>query len=129
MPTQPALFRVLAIVLLAAVSACSPLVGRWAQPGVESVTQLEVRNDRWDDLTVYLEREGALLKLGTVPGLSSRLLNVPAVYLPNGGDVRLSASRPGSAAQATSVRFNLAPGQRIAWIAARTSGPTGVAVR
>jgi hypothetical protein len=90
---------------------------------------LEVRNDQWDDLAVYLERGGALLKLGTVPGLSTRVLKVPAEYLRRGGSVRLKAMRPGSGVLAASVPFNLVQGQRAEWVAARTSGPTGVAVR
>jgi hypothetical protein len=127
-PSAP--YRILAILLLVAVSACAPRAARWTPAaGTESATLLEVRNDQWDDLAVYLERGGALLKLGTVPGLSTRVLKVPAEYLRRGGSVRLKAMRPGSGVLAASVPFNLVQGQRAEWVAARTSGPTGVAVR
>ena len=126
-PSAPC--RTLAIALLVTISASAPSVARWTPAGVQSATLLEVRNDRWDDLTVYLEREGSLFKLGTVRGLSTRVLEVPAAYLHNGGGVRLKAMRPGSVLKAVSVPFNLAQGQRAEWIVARTTGPTGVVVR
>ena len=80
-PSAPC--RTLAIALLVTISASAPSVARWTPAGVQSATLLEVRNDRWDDLTVYLEREGSLFKLGTVRGLSTRVLEVPAAYLHN----------------------------------------------
>lgn len=126
-PTAP--YRILAIALVAIFSACAPRAANRGSPRAEAATLLEVRNDRWDDLTVYLERGGTLLKLGMVPGLSTRVLRVPAAYLPYGGSVRLKAMRPGFGVQAASVPFSLAQGQHAVWVAARTSGPTGVAVR
>lgn len=121
--------RTLAVALLIAVLACAPKLGELRLPSDRSSTTLEVRNDRWDDLTVYLDRGGVLLKLGTVPGLSTKVLRVPEAYLSPDGGMVLKAKRPGSGVLATSVPFNLARGQRVEWIAARTSGLTGVAVR
>ena len=130
--SQPAsISRILAIALLVVAGACAPRAAQWTSASARPATLLEVRNDRWDDLTVYLERGGALLRLGTVPGLATKVLKVPAAYLPRSGGARLKAMRPGSRSPvlATSELFNLAEGQQVAWVAARTSGPTGVAIR
>jgi hypothetical protein len=129
MSQSTALYRTLGIVFVAAMSACTPRAARWTPASTGSATVIEVRNDQWDDLTVYLDRDGSLLRLGMVPGLSTKVLDVPADYLPRGGSVRLRATRHGSGVRAESVPFNMAQGQRAEWVAARTSGPTGVAVR
>jgi hypothetical protein len=125
-------YRLIAIALLT-MSACAPRRAarsvQWGPPAGESITQLEVRNDQWDDLTVYLEREGARFRLGTVAGMSTRVLEVPPEYVTQGGNVRLTGMRPGARLMAASVPFDLARGQHVAWVAARTSGPTPVAVR
>jgi hypothetical protein len=62
------LFSILAVATLAGCAAASPF--RHRTPGPQEST-VEVRNDRWQDVVVYLAREQSLFRLGVVQGKST----------------------------------------------------------
>lgn len=116
----------LASVLLAGCATLSNPFARHASADRPSV--VEVRNDRWDDLTVYLEREGSEFRLGVVPGKGRTTLTVPDDYLRMNGWVRLVARTTGRSSRAISEVFAMGPGSRVSWAVPLTSGESPVAV-
>lgn len=116
-------------VLAAALSAgCAPgnLFHRGTPTPEPSV--VEVRNDRWEDMTVYLEREGSLFRLGVVPGKGSKELTIPDDYLRLNCWVRFVARTTGRKAQAASELFGVDPGSHVSWFVPLASGETPVMV-
>lgn len=76
-----------------------------------------VDNRNWEDATVYIERDGARWKVGSVPALSTRTISVDSRLVNRGRDVRVIAqmrlsrelfqSTPFSAAGARSVEVQI----------------------
>jgi len=114
--------RVLAPVLLAVAltSACAT-PGRtpffWRH---DQTTQVTVHNGHWEALTVYLERDGALFRLGPVEGNAEAVLPVADVYLASHRPVRLVAMETGRVPHVWSEFFELSRGQSASW----TTGPS-----
>jgi hypothetical protein len=74
-----------------------------------------VRNTHWGDLTIYLDREGSLFRLGVVPGNQGRTLRVPGSYMAGNRWARLVAVTTGRVEHASSQVFGLAPGDHGTW--------------
>jgi hypothetical protein len=85
--------------------------------------QVTVRNPQWDDLTVYLERDGGRMRLGVVPGNSSRTLTIPDSFVSRNSLLRLVALTSGRETHGSSDYFELEPGSRASW----SVGITGIA--
>lgn len=102
---------------LTGLSACAhpngvpgevPLRGRGAV--------IEVRNDEFDDVIVYLIRGGTPIPLGVVPGLRRRAFGVSESQLGQGGGIALGTGRRGEPVQRATMQFDLAPGRSATWI-------------
>lgn len=101
--------------LLIATAGCATGTGSFGwKRGPEDV-RFEVRNARWEDLTIYLEREGTRVRLGVVPGNETRTLTVPRGLTPTHCWGRLVAVSTGRESRAVSEVFGLAPGDRGTW--------------
>lgn len=96
-----------------------------AKRGGEEV-RFEVRNQRWEDLTVYLEREGTRIRLGVVPGNETRTLALPRGLAPAHCWGRLVAMSTGREAKAVSEVFGMAPGDRGTWVIPLGDAPSAV---
>jgi hypothetical protein len=126
--TPPArlLLLLVALPLLASCTSMSPFRrARYATPGAAVV---DVRNDRWEDLTIYLSREGSLLRLGVVSGKGSTTLTVPEDYVRLNCTLRLVARTIGRTTQGASQEFGLGPGSRVTWHIPLTTGESPVTV-
>lgn len=113
----PARF-LLALVALSAFSACAiPLARPFgsAREREEKGARVLVKNPHWEDLTVYLDREGTIFRLGVVPGNESRTLAVPDAYIRANCWARLVATTTGREQHAASEVFGLAPGDYAVW--------------
>jgi hypothetical protein len=77
---------------------------------------IEVRNDEFDDMVVYLFRGATRIPLGVVPGLSRRTLNVDAPRLGGGSSVVLGAGMRGAPIKRVTAPFDLAPGRIATWV-------------
>lgn len=112
------------LVLTALMGGCAP---RTTQTGIGGPppTLVEVKNDRWENLTVYLQRDGQLQRLGRVWGLERAVLEVPA-YHAGGGDVMLLAGANGAPPTVSSGYFQLERGDRIHWEIELNSAPIRV---
>ena len=77
---------------------------------------IEVRNEEFEDVVVYLIRSGTPIPLGTVPGLSRRALRVGEGQLGNGGGIALAVGIRGASIHRVSTVFDLPPGRMAAWV-------------
>jgi hypothetical protein len=77
---------------------------------------VEIRNDEFEDVVVYLIRGGTPIPLGVVPGVSRRAFPVREAELGNGGGVELGAGRRGGPIHRVTSPFDLAPGRIATWI-------------
>ena len=91
-------------------------------------TRVEVFNDHWEDLTVYLDRDGTRSRLGTVNGNTSRVLKIRDDLLSSGGWVRLVAVETGRRDHAHSEDFAVQRGDRVTWRTGPQDHPTPVVV-
>lgn len=119
------LLSILAVVTLAGCITASPFRHRTPAPGESTV---EVRNDRWEDVVVYLAREQSLFRLGVVQGKSSATLTIPEDYVRLNCWVRFVARTNGGNTQAVSELFGMGPGSRLSWFVPLTNGETPVTI-
>ena len=126
---RPPPSRPLALVILPLLVGCVTMNPFRRSPSTGSGAALvDVRNDRWEDLTVYLQREGSLLRLGVVPGKGSVTLTVPEDYVRLNCTLRLVARTMGRATQGASEEFGIGPGSRVQWHIPLTNGESPVAI-
>lgn len=79
----------------------------------EARTRIEVTNDNWNAVDVYLMRAGMAQRLGMVQTGSSRTFKMPRIYEQPGGDVRLVVEPIGPLYGYVSDPVIFSPGQRI----------------
>jgi hypothetical protein len=87
---------------------------------------VEVRNDRFDDLVIYLIRGGTHTELGVTPGVSRRTFVLRPADLGSSGAVVLGAAKRGVPMEQITAPFDLAPGRTASWAVragARTEEP------
>jgi len=108
--------RSIGIALALALTACATTHQaeyRGALRGKGAI--VEIRNENFDDLVIYLIRSGTPIPLGIAPGLSRRTLPVKSGELDTGDAVALAAGKRGGPIQRITSRFELAPGRIASW--------------
>jgi hypothetical protein len=106
-----------ALAILMVVSACARSTGTsGAFPLRGHGAVVEVRNDEFDDVVVYLIRGGTPIPLGVVPGLTRRTFGVSESQLADGGAIALGAGARGGPVQRSTSPFDLVPGRIATWI-------------
>jgi hypothetical protein len=80
---------------------------------IEARTQVEVTNNNWSDMRVYVDRGGVKTRLGTVTSMTTRLLAIPRVLVSPGSSVRLIADPIGAPQEFVSPTLQVHPGQRV----------------
>jgi len=111
------------------LGACRPAPSSVPQPASPPPTRVEVRSDHWEDLTIYLERDGVRSRLGTLGGNTSRVLKIPNDLLGHGGWVRLIAVETGRRDHARSEVFSIQTGGSATWRTGPGDTPTPVVVK
>lgn len=114
------------VVALAGCATASPF--RPSSDSAHADARLTVRNPQWNDLTVYLVRDGGQMRLGVVPGNASRTLTIPDSYIPANCLLRLVAMSSGRETQGASDYFELEPGSQATWSVGITGTVTPVGV-
>ena len=122
----PRLVVLATLTLLAACATVSPF--RHNHSAGSGPALVDVSSDRFEDLTVYLLRQGSLLRLGVVPGKGAVTLTIPEDYVRLNCTLRLVARTIGRETQGASEQFGMGPGSRITWHIPLTSGVSPVAV-
>jgi hypothetical protein len=85
-----------------------------AEPGVPQ-TVLQVWNNNWSDMNVYVVRGTLRQRLGTVTSLTTSRFPLPAHIMASPDPVRLLADPIGVAQQYMSPPLLVSPGQFVEW--------------
>lgn len=85
----------------------------WFEP--DAVVPLQVENHHWSDVTIYVERDGQMQRIGTATATSNSVINFPARLLAPGGLFRLIADPVGSRGVLRTELLSVHPGQTITW--------------
>ena len=97
-----------------ACTATRTTTGAGAARGNAAV--VEVRNDRFDDLVIYLIRGGTRIELGVTPGAGRRNFTLRPADLGSGGAMVLGAAKRGVPMEQITAPFDLAPGHIACWV-------------
>ena len=117
------------ILMLALTTACGASMGaRHSTPSPAS-TVLEVRNNHWEEVTVFLLRGDVPLKLGVVPAMRSERFTLPNSYIGSGIDFRLGAESFAARERVSSEGVSVSPGRRIYWTVEGRLKSSGIMIR
>ena len=121
----------MALLWLVVLVACAPTARDSREPAAPASQGivLQVTNSEWEDLTVYIAKAESVLRLGTVPGMSTRTLRVPAAFVGGGTGLRLLAGPRGAPHIYSSVPFDVSPGQGVWWTLEHRRPLSGVSIR
>jgi hypothetical protein len=94
----------------------SPLASASADSAQTSCAiQVQVDNQNFSDMNVYLVTRGTRWLVGNVAGLTKATLTVPASVAPTDLRVRLRAQAIGGGGATTTPTLIVAPGQQVYW--------------
>lgn len=108
---QPFRRITLGLILLASVAACASSGNQPETGGVETTVQIE--NQNFLDMTVYVYEGGQRVRLGTVPGVSSRTFPIPERILFGISALRFEADPVGSQQTSFSDEIAISPGESL----------------
>jgi hypothetical protein len=104
------------LAIAATTGACAPAASGFDNaPGPQGgpAATVEVENNNWADMTVYVLRGGSRVRLGMVTSMGKSVFRIPASLLNTSGDVRLLADPVGSRDTYTTPIIQVNPGERI----------------
>jgi hypothetical protein len=109
--------RTLVSIVVLAASACA---GSNRGAGIGSLrgrgAVVEVRNDEFDDLVVYLIRSGTPIPLGVVSGNARRAFGLQDAELGGGASIALGVAKRGEPILRWTAAFELPPGRIATWV-------------
>ena len=85
-----------------------------AEPG-RSKTRVEIDNQNFSDMNIYLIDQGTRVLLGSATGLSKTTLLIPGGVVRSSWQVRLLADPIGGASPIRTPALTVAPGQNVYW--------------
>jgi hypothetical protein len=86
-----------------------------AEPGRSKKTRVEIDNQNFSDMNIYLIDQGTRVLLGSANGLSKTTLLIPAALARGNWEVRLLADPIGGASPIRTPALLVAPGQSVYW--------------
>ena len=126
-PTLPTRGLCMRLVFAATTMACvATRTTTFADAARGTSAVVEVRNDRFDDLVIYLIRGGTQIELGVALGSSRRTFVLRLAELGSGAAVVLGAAKRGVPVEQITAPFDLAPGRIATWairVGTRTEQP------
>lgn len=81
----------------------------------EPKTLVQIDNQNFNDMDIYLVNQGARMRLGSATGLSRTMLVLPATALVRGWRITLQADPVGGAPVIRTPTLLVAPGQNVHW--------------
>lgn len=102
----------LLLVLLLALAACSTYRGPRHTTDEERST-VRVENRSWSEVVIYAVRSSQRIRLGNVPGVSTRVFTIPTSLVGGGTPIRLLADPIGSDRAPVSHEFTVQPGEQV----------------
>lgn len=112
MRTQLAVLLVASIAMLA--NACGS--SRSSRPGTEATTVLEVDNQSFNDMTIFVVNGGQRIRLGRASGKSRTALTIPRGILTFPRELQFEADPSGSRGGRVTNRIWVTPGDRVGLI-------------
>lgn len=128
MPRSALPARAPILLFLLLLGACQTASSPFRDGVASTRTGVEVHNDHWESLGIYLDRDGVRTRLGVVEGNTTRLLKVPDECLAAAGWVRLVAVETGRRDHASSEMFAIHSGEKATWRTGPTDHATPVVV-
>jgi hypothetical protein len=86
-----------------------------AATGSEDRIRVQIDNQNYSDMDIYLVDRGTRVLLGYASGLMKTTLLLPAIATANGGRVQLQADPIGDVAPIRTPALLVAPGQQVHW--------------
>ncbi len=106
----------LQVLMLAWLGGCAPASSGQHAPAPQPQNVLvQVNNQNWEDVAIYLVRGSTPVRLGTVGSMESRTFAPPPALVVPGAELRLLAETTISRRAHTSQAFSVSAGQRIHW--------------
>lgn len=107
------LYLVLAVAV-SSVSGCSVFRSK-RQGALPTTVPLRVTNHNFQDMTIYIVRDGQRNRLGAVTAASSATFLLTEQHLGQQGRVQLLADPLGTVGALSTEAFIVKPGQRVEW--------------
>lgn len=104
----------LLVLSLLSTSGCGPT--RPSRPGGDPVTTLEVDNQNFSDMTVYLVNGGQRVRLGRATGKTRTTMTLPRGVLTFPRELQFQADPMGGRAGSVTNRLWVTPGDRVVLI-------------
>ena len=106
---------ILAITLLAAALGAAACTGggRGVRPGNEVVTTLEVDNQNFSDMTIFLVNGGQRMRLGRASGKAKTIMRLPRSALTFPRELQFLAEPAGVRGGSSTNRMWVTPGDRV----------------
>lgn len=111
LPMQTAI-RYIALLAVLAVAACGP-ASRQARGPESAQTTVRVENRNFLDMNVFVLRGGQRIRLGMVPGTSTRVLTIPQSLIFGSTSLRFLADPIGSRQTPISDDIVVNPGDQV----------------
>ncbi len=105
--------RWIAVAALPLLTACAPLGGSGKPRPERPAAALEVRNDNWNAVDVFLERSGTAYRLGMVETGQTMRFRLPADLALAGSDVSFVADPIGATDAYRTDAVLVNPGDRV----------------
>ena len=102
-----------AVAVALTMGACGPANRQAAEQEQSDRATLLVENNNWQDMTLYLLRDGMRTRLGSVTAMGRGRFVLPAAAVMGSGDVRIVADPLGSSQVWTSQPIHVMPGQHV----------------
>ncbi len=125
------LFRVATYVFVSAAAVSCGSAGAYPGQGVapRNETFVTVTNQNWADIKVYAIRGGSKFRLGSVTGLSTASLRLPAAVAAGATDFRLRVELIGSSMGYTTEVLHLNRGDQMDWVVQSHLPMSHIAIR
>lgn len=104
--------RFAVLLLLLTLAACASAGRRSAAPAAAETT-VRVQNQNWLDMNIYVVRSGQRIRLGMVPGASTRVLTIPANLVFGSTSLQFLADPVGSRQTPISNEISVHPGDQV----------------
>ena len=104
-----------ALAMTLGMGACAPAMKQQGED-VERYSEkavLTVENNNWQDMTLYVLRDGTRIRLGSVTALSRAKFTLPSAAYAGTGELRIMADPLGSTQAWTSQPIHVMPGQEL----------------
>lgn len=102
--------------MLFLTAACSATIAPTSGGPQRAPTVVDVRNNHWENVRIYLVQGDVPIKLGVVAAMRSQTFPIPNAYLGSGLALRLGVETVGSRERHASESVNVVPGSRIEWV-------------